>query len=256
MIIRNDHLFLTAAQEIRNIANPLLSNGINYFSWGRHYHDGGRIWLCNTPENLRNYYTNKLYRFGNSEAQPASYKSQIVLWSTLPNQQVFEFLKQHGTGNGIFIIESYKDYCEFTAFAINRANNAVNTFLTNMDFFKKFRDQFKEKASNLIKQSEANKIYLPYHNKALPDANILDQSILDINIRSKVKLSPQQFVCAKLLLQGKNSREMAETLSLSPRTVETYINNLKIKLNCANKTDLIVKLVEIFQTEIKNKPFN
>jgi DNA-binding CsgD family transcriptional regulator len=44
------------------------------------------------------------------------------------------------------------------------------------------------------------------------------------------------------LLQGKSGKEMALTLNLSARTVESYLENMKIKLVCRNKADLIIKL--------------
>jgi DNA-binding CsgD family transcriptional regulator len=57
------------------------------------------------------------------------------------------------------------------------------------------------------------------------------------------KLSSQQSACAKLLLEGHSYKRIAAHLGLSPRTVETYIEQLKIKLNCRNKAELISKLI-------------
>lgn len=57
-------------------------------------------------------------------------------------------------------------------------------------------------------------------------------------------LSKRQLNCAKLLLTGMTTREIAVFLNLSPRTIESYIENIKIKLHCQNKTELIIKLSE------------
>lgn len=245
MIIRNDHFFLTSASEMKEISKPLLSLGIKYFSYGRHYNDGGRIWLCNTPENIEHYYSNNLYRYGNSEAHPTSYQSQIVLWSTLPNQGVFEFVRQRNIGDGIFIINPKKEYCEFLAFALEKpCIQNINAYLTYLESFKKFGDYFKQTANNLIKQGELNKIYLPYHNNTLPSMQDPDLSAL-LNISANLKLAPRQYQCARLLLQGKNTKEIAKECSLSPRTVESYINNLKTKFRCLNKTELLFKLSDL-----------
>ncbi len=45
--------------------------------------------------------------------------------------------------------------------------------------------------------------------------------------------------CAYYLYQGKTIRKVAAILNVSSRTVETHVNNLKIKIGCRKKSDLI-----------------
>ncbi len=59
---------------------------------------------------------------------------------------------------------------------------------------------------------------------------------------NNIYLSKRQIECAKLLLQGMKVKQIAAYLNLSPRTIETYLDNIKIKLNCQNRTELIIKL--------------
>jgi DNA-binding CsgD family transcriptional regulator len=59
------------------------------------------------------------------------------------------------------------------------------------------------------------------------------------------KFSKREQDCIKLTLQGQTMLEMAKTLGLSPRTIESYLNNLKMKLNCYTKSELILKLQKI-----------
>lgn len=60
--------------------------------------------------------------------------------------------------------------------------------------------------------------------------------------QEEIILSRQQNACANLLMEGMTNKQIAMQLGLSPRTVEAYINNLKLKLSCKNKMELIAKL--------------
>lgn len=57
--------------------------------------------------------------------------------------------------------------------------------------------------------------------------------------------SHRQLQCAKLLIRGKTTREIANVLGLSARTVESYINNIKLKLNVDTKSEVIEKLLDL-----------
>lgn len=62
-----------------------------------------------------------------------------------------------------------------------------------------------------------------------------------------IYLSKQQRCCAELLLEGLSTKEIAERMKLSPRTIESYIDYIKSKLNCRNKSELIVTLCKIMK---------
>lgn len=62
-----------------------------------------------------------------------------------------------------------------------------------------------------------------------------------------IYLSKQQQICAKFLLMGISIKEIALRMNLSPRTVENYIENIKFKCGCHNRTDLIIKLYELMK---------
>lgn len=71
---------------------------------------------------------------------------------------------------------------------------------------------------------------------------------INANIGSEtnnVYLSKRQMACARLLLSGMTMKEIAARLNLSHRTVESYIENIKTKMRCQNKTELILKLSEL-----------
>lgn len=57
-------------------------------------------------------------------------------------------------------------------------------------------------------------------------------------------LTQRESECLFLLLRSYSASQIAKRLNLSKRTVESYIDNLKNRLGCANKTELIIKAVE------------
>lgn len=67
---------------------------------------------------------------------------------------------------------------------------------------------------------------------------LLKQLGLEKYVERASKLSKRERQCLHFLLQGKTIKEIAAYLSLSPRTVEYYFNNIKDKLDCWNKGEL------------------
>jgi DNA-binding CsgD family transcriptional regulator len=56
-------------------------------------------------------------------------------------------------------------------------------------------------------------------------------------------LSDRQLECLFLLMRGKTSKQIAAILELSPRTIETHIEDIKEKFNCQSKSELIEKAI-------------
>lgn len=55
----------------------------------------------------------------------------------------------------------------------------------------------------------------------------------------ELELSPRQSQCLFFLLRGKSYKEIAHILNISTRTSEGYITEIKTKLNCVSKSELI-----------------
>ena len=57
-----------------------------------------------------------------------------------------------------------------------------------------------------------------------------------------VTLSEREAQCMLLMLNGHTFESAGKLLGISSRTVEFYINNMKMKLNCRSKVELIQKV--------------
>ncbi len=67
------------------------------------------------------------------------------------------------------------------------------------------------------------------------------------NIVGKLKdynLSPRQQECLYHLLRGKSASTIGQMLKLSKRTVESYIDEIKSKMHCDSKAELIEKSID------------
>ncbi|TIG53834.1 helix-turn-helix transcriptional regulator [Legionella pneumophila] len=56
-------------------------------------------------------------------------------------------------------------------------------------------------------------------------------------------LTDREHECVFLLIRGKSAKEIGALLSLSKRTIESYIENIKNKMDCRNKAEILVKAV-------------
>ena len=57
--------------------------------------------------------------------------------------------------------------------------------------------------------------------------------------KSFTKLSKRQNECLYFLATGMTIKEIARTMALSPRTIEHYLEAIKIKLNCKSRSELV-----------------
>lgn len=246
----NNPTFSTS-QDVAEIVAPLRKLGINYFTYLRVEKSGGRIYLTSIPEVLEGYFKGKCYLQGNTEGCPLHYKSQIVLWDTLPNQTILdENPRAKNYDHGMFIVESGADYCDFFGFATHKGNHQIiNTYLTKLDYLKSFTEYFKDHAKEIIKTVEKSKIILPFSHHVI-DCTDLDTSTEEfITIQQpnhKIKLTPRQHAVSQCFIEGMSVKSIAKSLNISPRTVEMHINALKLKFKCNKSTELILKLSKLW----------
>lgn len=57
------------------------------------------------------------------------------------------------------------------------------------------------------------------------------------------KLSKRECECIRYMMRGMTTKQIASVICLSPRTVEGYIANVKNKLDCKNRYEIISKVL-------------
>jgi len=80
----------------------------------------------------------------------------------------------------------------------------------------------------------------------IPNIKISDESFDELKYQFQedqtISLSSRQKQCLKYLTQGRSAKMIAKKMNISSRTVETHIETIKAKMNCANKQELIDKV--------------
>jgi DNA-binding CsgD family transcriptional regulator len=270
ILLKDNHFSLAHATEMSQICSILKIINIHFFHYIKHLKDGSQINLSNRPDWTQFFFNNGLYKIG---AYGNNLRSGFIFWDYFEAKEIRTCVREFQLGQGITIIVKNKKECDFYCFGSSiRREEAVNFYLSNMDVLQRFIVYFNDKASSIINQAlktSQNRIILPeiYQKTTDPVTN----AIVPFNYQSQehyntskssfvntlnalrykyqfstnnyeVSLTPKELEYAIFLLQGKTAREIGEIFNVSRRTVETHFENLRNKLGCYSKQELILLL--------------
>ncbi len=125
-----------------------------------------------------------------------------------------------------------------------------------MILFERFSFYFKGKFSDIMTDIEMRnvssstisaEIFKKSHLSHSEDAQEIKNFISDTpiykfflnNNGQDVSLSSQEFKCLALLSRGKTAKEIGRALTLSSRTVESYVENIKCKMKVTSRDRLV-----------------
>ena len=254
-----DTLFFIASSEVDGICLPIKKLGITIFNYLKSFNDGTQINFSNNRVWIEDYYKLELYRSSLFEHHPDNYETGVFLWPyNINNIKFIKHIKtKFNSGNGITIIEKKPDGCEFFSFSGNINDRwLINFYINNLAVLKKFTFYFKHVFNNTLKKAKKNKIILPrsWGQLTLENYNILFSTQDHISELRKIVnqsspwniaeiLSNREMEIVKQLMLGKTAKEIGRFLRISYRTVEKHLENIKLKLNCNNKTKIVSKLL-------------
>lgn len=256
-MIIDRHPFLAMAKDIDDICKPLRQFGIHLCSYRKTFKDGSRINLSNNANWLEDYFRLGLYKSSLFEADVECYSSGFSVWPQESNLPVFVHGRTYyKSDNGITLILKDKDYCEYFIFGASPHNKYMMDFyINNLELIRNFIEYFHEQSHDLMKEATNNLITLHPTVKNPSQIQQVDKRIDSLTIKqlfpkkihtntnkpivSLVEFSPRERSCINYLLKGKTAKEIARHLSLSYRTIEYYLANIRDKTGCRNKYELI-----------------
>lgn len=252
LYVPSNYLDFTAVKSMREITHSVFNHSpIDYFDFTRVFYDSKWMWLTPNPDLylytinagfvfLPNINLKKPRSFHYLEDIPYFKPSMIGIKNNFNITNVISYVKKQ---------DNYIDIYWFATHT-NRAG-ALNYFLNNLDKLEHYSNSFRDSANNLIKKGEKNLIditatlkdqYSPTIQKIMSLGNTINNPIY--NNKKSILLSKRELECCTLLIGGDSSKIIANKLKLSFRTVEFYLDNVKKKLQCRNRYELISLLIK------------
>ena len=162
--------------------------------------------------------------------------------------------------NGLLIIRKGEKYDESFYFSLLDSSIASSRayYYQSLSILKNFCLYFLHKAKNIISESEKFKIsyVVPQNSDEIFSRSFFKiPEIKKFSILSSfgdVFLSPQELNCLRLIAKGYIYAEIAQELNLQAKTVESYIQNIKNKLNAESRAELAQYYQEFSVLDHKN----
>jgi len=256
----NDKLFtLTSSSEINDICKPFFKGtDLNYFHYCKFYQDFSSTVLVTNPHWVTHVLKNKLYISSNSEL-----KDGFFLWSEHWPQAAKDASLHFKIHNLMSLVKTSKNEVECISFgSTQEGNKAIEFYLNNSELLKSFIYYFKDKAQKhlSIAQMPENKIVYPPHKEVKTNlsrtSKVLQQTItlespiqidkFPINDGKSTKwLSRREIEVLISTIKGRSAKEIARSLDISTKTVESYIASAKLKLDCYSRSALIEKAISL-----------
>jgi DNA-binding CsgD family transcriptional regulator len=135
----------------------------------------------------------------------------------------------HNLHHGLTLLRRSKDYYDMIAVAMpDHRLNAASYYLNKLKSIEQFIQSFEQNNKDLLGAVMPDRIALPEQSW---DRN-LHKIILQKNrfvVPGGSYVTSQELACLRLLLSGLTHKEIAATLTLSARSVETYIGRAKLR---------------------------
>lgn len=243
---------LTSSSTVQDICDPILKSiGITYFNYIKIYNkDCSRELLTNNADWIGHFYSNALYNsIGAIDIEHLLPKGYF-LWAEMVTKDPI-YLQGRDYFNidqGITFVIKRPDVTLLYIFASSQDNHDINNFYaSNIDLLQRFIHYFTDRGQDLIKEAESNRIYLPQpqivtasrvNNISVSDkmrAEFFENTHVNryflLNEADDLYLTKKQGECASLFVTGLTTKQIARTMSVSPRTVEGYLYDIKNKLS-------------------------
>ncbi|PJD94807.1 MAG: hypothetical protein CK425_10475 [Parachlamydia sp.] len=232
---------------IKRICKPLQDLNISDLGYARIKTDGSFCNFNTFPALLEYFYAEKMYQSQPYFCCPDLFHSGYTLTQVSSISSLQKTCEaRYGINHSLCKVERHQDYMELFSFhpPINQSTDCLN-YLNCIHLLDKFAAYFRQEARTLITNA-MNEGYNLLKSKgsafyeASPNLDLLSNDFKAQQFIKKISpLTVREHQCLDLFKEGRSAQATAAILNLSQRTVEHYFDNIKSKLGCQSKRELL-----------------
>lgn len=239
----------------KQFCNPLATHfGIDYFYYYKMTKDGYFSLLTNYIPFTEKTFDNDLHKIWPYNRDYFLFESGIRIFSDKNPvySPVLNFAKQSYNLNVIFqVLNKTSEFFEGFIFGSSKDPIAVTeNCLSEINLIHLFIKQFKGEFSKQLQSLENYQVSMKeelgaefFNNLLQSSTNALpkEKFLATIGFKNFDQISDREKQVIHYMLKGYSAGETANALFISKRTVETHIENIKNKLDCHSKIEVIDK---------------
>lgn len=234
-------------RRIKRICAPLVDClNIPIFTYSFMDADGRFGYLTNTLEFSEYYFSQKLYLHNPYFAHPALFRSGHSMTPCTLDEETQKTLSRRYKADHFFLNAcATENRMECFIFAHENVDaGGGNPYVERLDLLAKFSRYFKREAKSIIERMRSDQFNMRKERGATlfetpSSVPLARNDSINTFLKLVSGLSPQELRCLDLFKEGKSAQATGALLGLSQRTVEHYFENIKNKLGCSSKYDLL-----------------
>lgn len=248
--MNKNHFIYTSCAETRAICQPLFSNfDINMFNYYRFYKSGHLYGLITTPELVQHHFSNDFVLTHQLEGSSLKDKFHFIL---IPDsndgfsQVDYDYRQYFDVSYPLYLYECEQDYFDLYFFHYSGTGSfSFDHYFSNFNHLEKWKLEFKEIAADLLNTAKEHRILIPEHRRPNSHNYKLSPYKQIPNKDMSVQFTKREYECLFLMVRGQTAKEIGLCLDVSPRTVESHIENIKVKLDVSRRSQLISKVMKL-----------
>ncbi len=253
-------------EEVNRICHPLFKNSpINYFDYNRFYDSGEAIVMSSVPDFTKKGFARTLfpsleeYQLMHaaglktaflSQSMPLPFPSGVNDYIINKYSEIIATASDLKIFHRMYFIERRSDYFQVSGFGTTCGNiSIINYFINSLNSLRNFVQHFENSASDLIESfTQSNRIIIPSyleHKLEIEGIILPPNPPLPITCKTSVNDTPATIItkreneCLAFIAQGYTMKRIAQLLTISPRTVENHLRNIKDKFGINTKNQLV-----------------
>lgn len=245
------------SDQIRPLLTPLFDAfEISHFSYFFVTNEGYSACLGTHPEWVEFYLYNNLFLHNPFLRSPNLIPEGVFFTQSIKDPQYREtkkHAKKFGIEDSLMLTSKKGEILQGFSFGLDKHEKNQSLFANEIPLLRRFCDEFEKRAQRALQELAAEPIDVRqfigdtfYKNQNWFSLDAKKRKNLLIQLNFKIPdLSLREKECLKFYLQNETAKSIAERLNLSSRTVESYLENIKNKLDCYKKPELIKKAQEL-----------